>query len=194
MACTQPTTRSPGKLELLYAKTGGLVRHSIGWHFILGVDLSNIALLEAEAARLATLLAPVLMTDMTIADWRIKLPDGSTYYAAPLPAAQVGTRTAQLGMQNYLSTTLCFRGRGNPPSPGICVGQVSSRAFIGGGWAIPPAAKSISALSSGVLTDWVDNGLNASTYLPADFYGHQADISYILPVQWNASAQRRLGS
>jgi hypothetical protein len=194
MPCTPPITRSPGKLELLYAKTGGLIRHSIGWHFIIGVDLSNIALLEAEAQRLAGYMAECLETDMTVADWRIKLPDGSTYYSAPLPAARVGARTTQANMQNYLSTTLCFRGRGNPPLPGVCTGQVSSRLFVGGGFIFSPGSKVFNALSVGATDDFVQLGLNASTYLPADFYGHQADISLLLPIQWNASAQRRLGS
>lgn len=194
MACTPPATRSPGRLVLKYSAQSGQVRHTIGWHLITGVDLTNIGLLQAEAQRLAGLLAPCCTAAVQIDDWAIQLPDGSTYYTAPLPSAHPGTHATATGMQNWASMTVAFEGVGNPTAPGVCNGKVISRLHCYGAVDFRPFDKFFVAATDAAYTAFITTGLNASTYLPADYYGQQADILLLCPIQWNAHTQRTVGS
>jgi hypothetical protein len=194
MACSPPPTGSPGRLVLHYAAQSGQVRHTIGWHFITGVDLTDIVHLQAEADRLAGLLAACCTAAVTFVDWSIQLPNGSTFYAAPLPSAHVGTHATATGMQNWASMTVAFEGTGNPSAPGICTGKSVSRVHCYGAVNFRPFDKFFTAAADAAYAAFITSGLNASTYLPADAYGQQADILLLCPIQWNAHTQRTVGS
>lgn len=194
MACTDPGTRSPGRLVLHYQLGTSGQRHTIGWHFIAGVDITNIALLQIEADRLAGLLGPCVPNTIVLTDWSIQRPDGSTYYTAPLAVAVTGTHSVPGNMQQWHSTTVAFVGTGNQAGPGICNGKIIARLHTYGALNFPPGSKTFDCNSDGPYRHFITDGLNASTYLPADFYGGQGDIIMSAPVQWNSATQKRDGS
>lgn len=194
MSCTVPITNSPGKLHLLYNSTTSLVPHSIGWNFIASVNLTDITSLTAEAQRLADLLGPVLPTICSIVAFKLTLPDGSTWYEAPLPTQVNGTHNSAGTMQHWKSTTLAFVGHAQPNAPGECAGETISRLHVYGAYNFAPGVKFFDATLDADLDDWIQSGLNASLYVPADRYGQQANILTNCPCQWNAATQRREGS
>jgi len=158
---------------------------TIGWHLIAGTDLTNVSLLAAEAQRLANLLGPCVTPIAVFTDFKITLPDGSVYYQAPLATQVTGTHSVANGMQQWFSTTVAFIGVGNQPLPGTCHGRLVSRLHNFGALLYPPGSKFFAAGSDAAYNAFITNGLNASTYLPADFYGQQGEIKKSMPVQWN---------
>ena len=195
MACTIPTTSSPGSLVLFYQNTDNTTIHTISWHFIDGVDLNNIAVLQVEADRLAGLLKPCMTSRRALIDWGIRLPGGATFYRAPLTTgAGNGSHAVASGMQNWYSLTIAFEGKGDAPAAGVCAGRIVSRLHLGGAIDFVPGMKYFDASFDAALTAFIATGLNASTYLPADYWGQQGDVGNTLPVQWNAHTQRKEGS
>jgi hypothetical protein len=194
LSCNVPITTSPGKLHLLYSSTTTPTFHSIGWNFIAGTNLTDITNLTIEAQRLADLMGPTLVTICSIVQFKITLPDGSTWYEAPLPTAVNGSHNAAGTMQNWHSTTLALVGHAQPNAPGDCAGESISRLHVYSAYNFPPGMKRFDATTDPDLLDFILNGLNASTYLPADRYGQQVNILPSCPVQWNAADQRRVGS
>jgi len=194
MSCIVPITTSPGKLHLHYLSTTSLIPHKIGWNLIAGVDLTNIVTLTAEAQRLADLLGPACCTIVSIQAFSITLPGGGTWYQAPLPTPVNGTHNASGTMQHWKSTTLAFVGDAQPGSPGECAGRSVSRLHTYAAYNFPPGLKYFDAVTDPDLHDFINNGLNASTYLPADKYGQQVNILTACPCQWNAATQDSEGS
>lgn len=194
MACTVPITSSPGRLLIHYQNTLNSTSHSIGWHFIYGVDLTGISFLQIEADRLATLLKACMNAGFFLDTWSIVLPNGTVYYTAPLTTPGAGTHAVNGNMQEWYSTTVAFIGLGDAPIPGGCKGRITSRLHCGGALNFPPGLRKFDANTDTPLKTFINAGLNASTYLPADFYGQQGNIGILCPVQWNAHTQRREGS
>jgi hypothetical protein len=195
MACTPPLTRSPGSLVLHYQNLDNSTFHTIGWHFITGVDLNNVAVLQVEADRIAGFAKAVLTSRRAMASWSIRLPNGATFYSANLTTgAGPGTHATTGGMLNWYSTTLAFEGHGQAPSAGTCSGRIISRLHLGGAILFPIGGKYFDATADATVKAFVDSAMNLSTYLPADYYGQQGNITYQCPMQWNAHTQRKEGS
>lgn len=193
MACLEPTTVSPGKLVLHYLAPG-IGRMSIGWHFINGVDLTDVVHIRTEADRIANLLKDCLPPLASITDWSITEGNGFPYYNEPFASAYIGTHTVNGNMQEYYSTTVAFVGHAQAPSPGGCAGRLVSRLHTFGALNFAPGTKFFDASADSPYAHFISNALNASTYLPADGYGQQGNIGGIMPVQFNAAVQRRVGT
>lgn len=194
MPCLPPATVSPGTLYLVYRATGPLSRLTIGWNLIYGTDLTDIPNLRIEANRLANYIYRCVPPIATFVNWGIRVHGGGVYYEEPLTASLTGTHAVASSMQEYYSTTVAFVGHGLAPLPGGCAGRIISRLHTFGALPFPPGSKSYNAASDAVYQSFITNGLNASTYLAADYYGQQGEVGLIMPVQWNAAIQRRYGS
>jgi len=192
-SCTLPITTSPGKLVLMYSQITRGHDHRISWHFIAGVNLTDIPDLRTEAERLADMLADALTAAFRVTGWAIATPSGSIFYEEPFPAPIPGTLAPAAGVADWASTTIAFVGTGLAPAPGVCHGRSISRLFTGASYPMTPGTKTYSAGGTATLQTFIVNGLNASTYVPADVYGQQADILTVCPIQWNAAAQRKWG-
>lgn len=194
MPCLPPATLSPGSLYLVYRSVGPLSRLTIGWNLIFGTDLADIPNLRTEANRLAGYIYKCVPPIATFVNWGIKVHGGGTYYEEPLITALVGTHAVSTDMQEYYSTTVAFVGHGLAPAPGGCAGRIISRLHTFGALNFAPGTRSFDASGNTPYLDFIVRGLNASTYLPSDYYGQQGDIGLIMPVQFNAAIQRRWGS
>jgi len=193
-SCTLPLTTSPGRLALRYIHITQGLSHRIGWSFIAGVSLTDVSDLRVEAERLADLLADCLTANFRFTGWEIQTPGGHTYYTEAFAAPIIGTLTRPTGATDYRSPTICFSGVGLAPAPGVCHGHSISRVFVGDSYLFAPGQKVMTFNLHPELEAFVVGGLNASTYLPADGYGQQADISGEMPVQFNAAVQRKAGT
>lgn len=194
MSCIVPTTTSPGTLDFLYVATTSLAAKRIGWKFIAGVDITNHALIDAEAQRLALLLTDCLPSFARLVGWEVILPGGGVYDTGGFGGLGPGTHNLSGVMQSWHSTTVAFVGHAHPLSPGYCAGRTVTRLHTWSCLDFVPGGHFFDANLDAPFLAFVNAGLNASTYLPADRYGQQADISISLPVQWNARTQRREGS
>jgi len=194
MSCTVPITTSPGRLVLLYIHTGSGERHSIGWNLIAGVDIAGTSFLRTEAHRLGDLLVECIPNVARITDWEIQDATGGTFYTEGYGAGGAGTHVINSQMQPWYSTTVAFTGVATPPAPGVCHGHVISRMHIYGALNFTPGMKIYDATLDAAYEAFITSGLNASTYVPADKYGQQANILLTMPVQWNAFTQGSEGS
>jgi len=194
LACTDPATRSPGSLFITYLDLNSTEVHSISWHFLAPVVISNLTALRAEANRLHPYITAMQTNVFQCVDWGIRTPTGHVFHQEPLLTAAPGTHSVASGMQNWRSTTVAFVGRGTAAGAGGCTGRSISRLYIGGALNFRPGDRNKDAAGDAPFGDFVALGLNASTFLPADFYGQSALISDTMPCQWNASTQKRYGS
>lgn len=194
MSCITPGTTSPGRLVLSYHDTITGDVHKIGWHFISGVAIGVIPPIRAEAVRLTGLLQPCLTTQLMIDAWSIILPNNTAFYTEALVAPLTGTHGLASGMQRWRSTTVRIEGTAHAPSPGVCYGRTNCVIFNQGALFFAAGQKAFDANSDGAYKTFINSGLNASTFLPADTFGQQADMALLMPVQWNAHAQKELGS
>jgi hypothetical protein len=192
-SCTLPITTSPGKLVIMYSQITKGHEHRISWHFIHGVNLTDIPDLRTEAERLADLMGEALTAAFRVTGWAVATPDGSIFYEEPFPAPIPGTLPPAAGTADYASTTIAFVGVGLAPAPGVCHGRSISRLFMGASYPMTPGTKNYLATGTAELQAFIVTGLNASTYVPADVYGQQADILSVCPIQFNAAAQRKWG-
>lgn len=179
---------------LVYIHTGSGNRHFIGWNLIAGVDITGTSFLRTEAHRLGDLLVTCMSTVSRITDWEIQDRAGSTFYTEAYGSGGIGTHTINSQMQPWYSTTVAFSGVATPPSPGVCHGHVISRLHTYGALNFTPGMKIYDATTDADYLGFINGGLNASTYLPADKYGQQANILQSMPVQWNAYTQESEGS
>lgn len=194
MPCTDPGTRSPGKLVLYYtlAPAGG--EHSTGFNFITSVNINVVGPLQVEADRLAVLVRGCCTNKVTLTDWGIIQPGGHVFYRAPLTTgAGVGTHALGGVADYWYSQTIAFTGVGLAGAAGICNGRIIFRVHIQGALSFAPGEKTFNGATDAGINAFI-NGVNASTYLPADFFGQQGDINKICPVQWNAHTQRKEGA
>lgn len=192
--CTLPITTSPGKLALRYIQLTTGISHKISWHFIAGVNLTDVSDLRTEAERLADLMADALTASFRVMGWEIQDPSGSPYYDESFPTPIVGTLSPAAGAADWCSPTICFTGVGQAPAPGTCHGHSISRLFTGDSYLFLPGDKTLNAGAHAPLLAFIQTGLNTSTYLPADVFGQQANILTACPCQFNAAVQRKYGT
>lgn len=194
MSCIDPGTRSPGRLVLVYVDNAFSIRHSMGWHFIAGAVITDIVNIRIEANRLAVLAGKCVTSDYTFVDWEIRTPDGNLFYTEPLSPIQVGSHGQATGALRWRSQTLDFEGHGQPGVPGGCHGRISFKMFIGGALLYGVGQKTFAISGDAQMDAFRVTGLNASTWVPADYFGQQGDILPTANVQYNAHAQKVLGT
>ena len=186
---TDPGTRSPGKLGLLYGTFGH--NHVCAIHFVTGTDINGVSAIRTEAAAFAAALKQVLSPDTVITGWRIILPGGSTGYEEAFGTPINGTHSAS--GTGYASYTLTLSGLGVPTSVGGSKGKTRVVWFP---WnAFPPGSlvKQLAVSGDAGLTA-LKNYLHASTMCFADFYGQHAEPHAWATVQFNARIQRTVGT
>jgi hypothetical protein len=192
MSCIVPGTTSPGKLFIEYTDATTGYKHRIAWRFITGVDLTNVSLLRTEVVRLKNLMIPCVTSNLLFSLWGITLPNGTTYYTEPFSPVVPGTH-AQLASFGFKSMTVRIEGTAHPPSPGVCFGRTNCVVFHQGALSYRAGDKTHDLTLDAAYSAFV-TGINASTYLPADMFGQQADMLFVAPVQFNAHAQKVVGT
>lgn len=193
MPCTDPTTRSPGHLVLIYSDSVSGEIHKMSNRLMLGVDLGNTAVLQAEADAWAAKAFPCVTSNLQFTEWQAKDNSGAVVNGGLLTGGPlVGTHNQTVNAQRWLSQTVDFEGKGHSVPP-YCHGPSRFRLFIQGALLFIRGQKFVSANSDATYKAMKDF-MNASTVVGADFYGQKAVFQDLLPVQFNASAQRRVGT
>jgi hypothetical protein len=177
-----------------YTNTHNGTSHTIGWHFIASVDISDVALLQLEADRMVDYLKRATTPATHWDTWSIVLPNGTVYYTANLTTPGNGTHSTNPNMQDWYSTTIALIGLGDAVVPNGCKGRIVARLHTQGALNFTPGLQKFNSSTDSTIDDLITLGLNASTIIPADFYGQQGDIHPLCPVQWNAHTQRKEGS
>jgi len=186
---TDPGTRSPGRLVLLYNTFAH--NHQAGAHFVTGTDLTAISAIRTEANAFAAAFKQVLSPDTNITGWRIVMPDGTTGYEELFSPAIPGTHSAS--GTGYVSYSVTLSGLGVPTTVGGARGKTRVVAFT---WnAFPPGGgvKQYAVSGDTGLTA-LSNYLHSSLKVWADFYGQHAEPHSWATVQFNAHVQRTSGN
>lgn len=193
MACADPGTRSPGHLVLVYNDLTNGEIHKCSSRFLVGIDLGNTAVLQAEADAWAGNVQHCIINNLQLTEWQAKNAAGVVVNGGPLTGAPlVGTHGINVNAQKWLSQTVDFEGKGRSVPP-FCHGPSRFRIFIQGALIFTRGMKYFSAATDASYLG-LKNFMNASTVIGADYYGQKANFVDNLPVQFNASAQRRVGT
>lgn len=193
MACTQPSTRSLGYVFLDYTTQGGLTRRRMRLRLTYPVDPSDLATIGAEAALWAADVGPCLPNNCLIENWGTMNPDGTIYHVESLSPQVLGTHATPTGNEDWRSTTVTITGRGQPVSAGQCAGPVRTVLYVSKAFVFHAGQKNI---VGGVDTalDTLRDFLTGNSVLGADYYGNVGNYRSVYPIQFNAHAQRKLGT
>lgn len=184
-----PTTRSPGKLKLIYGDTTTV--HEVGSNFNDTVDVTVIPPIRTEATAIANLLKAGIYNTKSITGWKITDPSGVTLYEEVFSPAIVGTKATASNEFFSDSGSVCMTGKG-APSVGLKQGQTKFTVF--GGyydtvlWAVPRQPATAYAWVVAMIAH-----LNTSTLIGSDFYGSPGVWRGYFDTQINAHFQKRLG-
>ena len=186
---TDPGTRSPGFLTLVYSHAGD--NHEASVRFINGVDLNDVTSIRTDANNLAAAVKAVLPSTCVINAWRIKDPNHVRLYEEAFSPTIAGTHTAS--GNDWRSFTATVTGKGVSTGVTVASGQCRLELFTGS--AHQPAAGEKFFLASG------DTGWSALTTLLhsnlrywADYFGQHAEPRQAITTQFNAAVQRRKGT
>ena len=189
MGLTDPGTRSPGHLGLIYTHATTSAVHTSFIRLVVGVDLNDWTSLAADAATWATALHTAIGGDTVLTDWALKDNAGRLLHREPLAAPLAGTIS---GTNPWRSFTVTLVGTGNAISVAHAKGGILNRVFTGDAYDPVPGAKAITIAGHAGLVA-VKAMFDASTRIFADFYGQKGDVHATAPVQLNAYAQRHRG-
>lgn len=193
MACTPPTTLSPGYLRLEYTHISQAVQHSTRARLTLGTDPLDPTQMFASADAWAAFLADCLPVQFRVGGYSVLRHDGSILYAASLPTPYTGTHTGASGSEDYASRTVTMTGRGRPATGAACSGEELTRFFVGNAFFFQPRQKIINRGFDSAL-DTLAGFLETNLYIWADNYGSKAGVRPAFPVQLNAHTQKRVGT
>lgn len=193
MACVPPVTRSLGYVFLDYTTNGFALPHRMRLRLTYPIDPSDLTTIEGEAAIWATRVAACLPTNSRVEGWGTMNQDGSVFHIAAWPGPYVGTHAAALGAEDYHSRTITLTGKGAPPSGGVCGGQTRVVLFVGKAFNFIEGQKRVGIGFDGDL-DALRDFLTGNSVLGADWYGTIGSWRPSYPVQFNAWAQRHIGS
>lgn len=186
---TDPGTRSPGHLYLMYS-VGGYI-HRISLALVNGVDIEDVAALRTDAAAFADVFKGVLGGDSSILAWGVAPTGMSTGYEEPFSPAIVGTHASS--SPTYYSLTLTMSGNGTATSVGGAKGKTRVVWFTGGTLHPTAGTKQIPNTAEApfvALANWLHTNLRCF----ADFYGQKAEPKSYVTCQFNARIQRTHGS
>lgn len=184
---TIPTTSSPGKLIITYSHLTD--QHKCSYNLVDGHMPGDQAAADAMAHSVAVLMAGIMAHNQTISSYAITNAVGDEEFSGPItPAVPVPDVTNDSG---YKSASVCFGGRGMAGVPGNSRGQ--TRVFIYNGDFPAPGTKKVDFINNQRYSAFAA-GLNAHADVWADFYGQKAVSRGYATVQFNAHAQRVLGS
>jgi hypothetical protein len=189
MGLPEPTTRSPGKLVLIYMSGGN--QHLTGVRYLSGIAMPDDAQALIDATELANLVKVIMPNTNAITGYRITDPMGATILEGSFATAIAGTHAGGSGPS--FSKTLSFTGKGTAIVSGERVGQTRMALYVYDAYTISAGEKSTS-VSGDPLLAGIKTGLLASVRYWADYYGQKAIVRGLATVQYNAHAQRKLGS
>lgn len=186
----QPSTTSPGALQLLYLV--GAIDHVAASNLVADVDITDIATLRSAAQSLADIIKAEVSNITSINSWRLLDPSGVSLYEEAFDSPRVGTRTPTSDEVSMQSASITLTGKGRPPV-GLAQGQTRFVWFPGFfdvvNW---PNARAALTAGDIDLTD-LRTHLNESDVIGADHYGVKADWrNYFVP-QVNAHFQKKYG-
>src|SRR5664279_116112 len=190
MPLPEPTTRSAGKLSLLY--NTGTINHSAGAHLIAGVEITGLAILRIEAEAMAVAAQHVLAQDVCqINGWRVSNADGATVYEESFAVPYNGLITGSA--QRSDSASLGYVGKGQADTIGVKTGVTRTTFFPGIFMTNVMADAKLPTTGSDSLFGPFLTLLNGSTIVGADFYGQKASYRNYINTQVNAHYQKRYG-
>lgn len=191
MRLTAPSTRSPGKLAIMYNNT--LTRHQAVVNFITGVDIEDVATIRTNADALGEIIKACLTNTETLTGFRILASDGSRLYEENFASAKVGTHAVATGVPAYYSATVTIPGNGVPTLLAAGSGRTIFRLFTRNAVAFPIGGKYLATPVDAAFVA-LQNHLKTNLRYFADFYGQHADPSGVFACQFNAAIQRRIGT
>lgn len=190
MPVTDPGTRSPGKIVLLY--NNGLNDHLIGANFVGEVFPSDISDIRTEAEAFAAVVAHLLLPSGFVNAWRVTDPVGGNLYEESFDPPVEGTTTPDPDLLISQSFSLTSTGKGQAPSFGVKKGNTRTVLFPGyynpANW-----GETYIDASSDNYDDAIVDFLGDSTLIGADFYGQKATYKQLYLVQVNAHWQKNYG-
>jgi hypothetical protein len=186
----QPSTTSPGALQLLYQV--GALEHVTSANLVEGVDVGDLVNIRAAAQTFGEILADILTDISFVSGWRIVDPSGVSLYEEAFGTAIVGNRAPDGSEVGAQSVTGTITGKGRP-AVGLAQGQTRTVVFLGSfspeNWGDAKEALDAGAVNFGPLRDFLTN----NDYIGADQYGTKVTYHpYFLP-QINAHYQKKYG-
>ena len=186
---TDPGTRSPGKLALVYTTAGR--QHEASVRFLTGVDINDITTIRTNATTLAGLVKAVLPVASQITAWRIKDPNGLRLYEEAFSPVIAGTHSASGNA--WVSTTITITGKGVPIDLAHAAGQCRFPIYTSNAYAFGAGTRFINSNFDASLQALVDHMHSNLRYF-ADFFGQHAEPRSTVTVQFNAYTQRKYGT
>jgi hypothetical protein len=189
MPLPPPTTQSPGKIVVLYTQNSN--PHRAGVNYVHDVVLSQ-ATCQTDADNLATVLKQFLGDDCDLTSWEATDYAGNVLLTGALTAPGVGTNSSS--GNDWNSATCTFTGKGIPATVGIKASATRLMLFTGATYGPTSGLKSRPISGAGTPPVVLAGFLLDSTRLWADRYGQKATLHGYYTVQFNAHAQKRIGS
>ena len=189
MSLPEPTTRSPGKLVLIY-QAGGQ-QHLTGVRYLTGIALPDDATALTDATDFANVVKACLTAAESITGYRITDPLGATIIEGSFAAAIAGTHGG--GGEQWKSHTVSLTGKGTALVSGERVGQTRMVMYVLDAYSSTAGQKTI-AISADTQLAALKAYLIASDRIWADYYGQKAIVRGLATVQFNAHAQRKYGN
>lgn len=186
---TDPGTRSPGKLCLVYTSAGR--QHECSVRFINGVDINDIATIRTNATTLAGLVKAILPVAASITAWRVKDPAGTRLYEEAFSPVIAGTHNAT--GNPWVSATLTITGKGVPIDLAHASGQCRFVVYTSNSYQWAAGARYVASSQDASLQALVDHMHSNLRYF-ADFFGQHAEPRSTVQVQFNAYTQKRYGT
>ena len=191
--CIQPSQLSPGHLFLDYLHITQAVAHKCSVRFLAHVDIYDIPGRTIDANNLAALVANCLPIQVRIHGWGIRDNNGATLYSAPFASSYLGSHPVAAGMQDAVSSTVTFTGKGIPGTVGLCSGPTRLVLHTANAFLFTPKSKSIPSGTDADL-DALATFLLSHSDLWADYFGQGAGVNGKYTVQYNAHDQRKNGT
>lgn len=193
MPCSQPTTRSLGYVFLDYTTQAGAIARRMRLRLTYPIDPSDLTTIGAEAALWAAAVGSCMPNDVLLENWGTLNQDGTLFHVESLSPQVIGTHTAPVGALNWHSSTVTLTGHGTPLVGGQCAGPVRHVLYTGKAFQFVAGQKVIVAGVDSAL-DNLRDFITGNSVLGADFYGNAGNYRGVYPIQYNAHAQRKLGS
>jgi hypothetical protein len=186
---TDPGTRSPGFLTLVYSHAGD--NHEASVRFITGVDLNDVSAIRTDATNLAAAVRAVFPGSCTINAWRIKDPNHVRLYEEAFAPTLAGTHAA--AGTDWRSITYTVTGKGVATGVTVASGQTRFELFTGNFKQPAAGDKFILASADTALAALVSLFHTNLRYF-ADYFGQHAEPRSAVTIQFNAAVQRRKGA
>lgn len=194
MSCTQPATRSPGYLALIYQHTSQLLPHRMRVRLQLGADPYNSGQMSTAADSWSDAASGILNPGFNITGWASYNADGDSVLTGSFGASIPGAHSSPVGTQDYKSATITFTGRGIPGSTGECSGEARNVVFCGATYLFVPGERKFVIATDAALVLYVNFLVANGVKLWGDYYGNRAGARGLATVQYNAATQKRSGT